>query len=92
MPGVLTPVLARLQGRWLEAGSGDAWIVDGCEAHVTHRDGRAGVVSLREAEGKVWCDRWFVDLESAVRAQGSSELLWAPSTMLLAPVVWRWSG
>lgn len=90
MPVIFSAVMAGLQGRWFDA-YGTAYLVHGCEVHVTLGQ-KFSLVVLREANGCVWwLNRWYVSEKAVQQARKKSELWWAPSSPQDGPLLWRWA-
>lgn len=91
LPTAHSELLVSIQGHWRDRGDGSHYIVDGSQVHVTLRDGRAAVVPLMEAEGKIyWCQHWSIGKDAMAKTRRSCELRWAPSDLRLQPLVWKW--
>jgi len=93
VPSALSPILARIQGHWIDKLDWSSWIVEGSEVHVTRQDCQCGVFPLEEAGSSVWIfGHWFVDLQRANQARDSSVLQWLSAKQGGPPLVWHWAG
>jgi GTP-binding protein EngB required for normal cell division len=93
----LSPILASIQGQWIDAHDGCVYTINANETHITLVDGQTAVVTLREDNsGVLWTgggeNMWRLDLAAATKGRNEAILRWSPMDLKLKPLVWYWLG